>query len=71
MEADNPAPRELLSVLPADDASNYHVLSAEEAEIVRMYRNLNELGQISVQGIMKSLCETHPGEEANPTAKDA
>lgn len=71
METDNPTSKEMLSVLPADNASNYHALSAEEAEIVRMYRNLDELGQISAQGIMKSLCETHPGEKAGPTPKEA
>lgn len=68
---DSPTQTALLSVLPSGDTSNYHILSNEEAEVIRMYRNMDQLGQISAQSIMKSLHDTHPGEKTDIAPKEA
>lgn len=71
MVEDNPTPQAMLSVLPHDAASEYHVLSTKEAELIRMYRNLDSTGQATANVLLKGLFDIHPGEKADSAPKEA
>lgn len=67
----NPTPQAILSVFPRDSASDYHVLSVEEAELIRMYRDLDSTGQATANVLLKGLLDIHPGEKAGSSSKNA
>lgn len=46
-------------------------LSDDEIELIQLYRNLNNIGQTTARDMLRSLHNTHPGENAIPTPKEA
>lgn len=46
-------------------------VDADEAELLREYRNLNNIGKVTARNMLKGLLSTHPGEKALAAPKEA